>query len=178
MMKEDRNPLRYMTNGIVAINFCWSKKNRRSRMKRRRTAVTWPLKRQRLLPCGGPECWWGTWTCMSGTGWRLAWWACRAWPPAVPNPSPSVRTRQPLREDGLVLLSYLVERVLLQPTLPPQERRLPSRSGEQGLTRTLLLILLDFLPCVPHFLCCLSTLCGTQVEEDGEDSTKPQYDQC
>lgn len=25
MMKEDRKPLRYMTNGIVAINFCWSK---------------------------------------------------------------------------------------------------------------------------------------------------------
>lgn len=26
MIKEERKPLRYMTNGIVAMNFCWSKK--------------------------------------------------------------------------------------------------------------------------------------------------------
>lgn len=25
IMKEERNPLRHMTNGIVAMNFCWSK---------------------------------------------------------------------------------------------------------------------------------------------------------
>lgn len=25
-MKEDRKPLKYMTNGIVAMNFCLSKK--------------------------------------------------------------------------------------------------------------------------------------------------------
>lgn len=25
-MKEDRKPLKYMTNGIVAMYFCWSKK--------------------------------------------------------------------------------------------------------------------------------------------------------
>lgn len=84
MMKEDRNPLRYMTNGMVAINFCWSQKEEQD--EETATAVTWPLEQQRLLPCGGPECWWGTWTCTSGTGWRLAWWACRAWPPAAQSP--------------------------------------------------------------------------------------------
>lgn len=26
MMKEDRKPLRYITNGIVAMNFCWREK--------------------------------------------------------------------------------------------------------------------------------------------------------
>lgn len=34
MMKEDRNPLRYMTNGIVAMNFCGSEKGGARTMKR------------------------------------------------------------------------------------------------------------------------------------------------
>lgn len=34
MIKEERKPLRYMTNGIVAMNFCWRKKKKRSQMKR------------------------------------------------------------------------------------------------------------------------------------------------
>lgn len=28
MMKEDRKPLTYITNGIVAINFCWRDKEK------------------------------------------------------------------------------------------------------------------------------------------------------
>lgn len=56
MMKEDRKPLRYMTSGMVAINFCGSKKKKEERHEETETEATWPLKRQLLSPCGGPEC--------------------------------------------------------------------------------------------------------------------------
>lgn len=32
MMKEDRNPLTYITSGIVAINFCWSEKEEQNEL--------------------------------------------------------------------------------------------------------------------------------------------------
>lgn len=30
MMKEDRKPLRYITNGMVAMNFCWREKEKQN----------------------------------------------------------------------------------------------------------------------------------------------------
>lgn len=30
MMKEDRKPLRYITKGMVAMNFCWREKEEQS----------------------------------------------------------------------------------------------------------------------------------------------------
>ena len=33
MMKEDRKPLRYITNGIVAMNFCWREKEKENEQR-------------------------------------------------------------------------------------------------------------------------------------------------
>lgn len=53
MMKEDRNPLRYMTKGIVAINFCWRKKEAQS--EETGTNGIWQLKQRGIVTLWRPR---------------------------------------------------------------------------------------------------------------------------
>lgn len=118
-----------------------------------------------VLPCADPECWWGTWRCMSETGWLLTWWTCRVKPPAE-------RDSQTVKNTTLHLFVcfcfYLIERWLLQPTPPLQEWWwLPgARKQRPPFLLILLLLILSSTP-----------LCRPQVEKDREDSTNTQHNQ-
>lgn len=71
----------------------------------------------------------------------------------------------------------LVKRLLPQPTLPLEKNWEALRATQQGSPLPFLL----FLLCAPRPLSCslfIPCLFGSQVEEEGEESTDAQHDQC